>query len=264
MRPLDVWLDEELAHATKPLLFMFRKLQGARNAVKKGQEVGDPSLIANALEQIKTVLGDIKPLAEGLQGLATSYDHKSYFEQMFHGEFINACQLTKLPAEGSFPNYFLYPLKVRIEVAKLGFYINKKFYRGLRMSFLVNEIKKTRDNIIRRPFNGKNFLSELANIYDELIEYYSAKNGVKLPDQEVELRNVYRRLTPMRRWKNNYPESFFAFDLHQLLQSKLLYLPDGRRIHLAPAREERKNLVILDSGGGEMRIGLLSFRPSGK
>lgn len=77
---------------------------------------------------------------------------------------------------------------------------------------------------------------------------------------EVGLRRIYRRLVPMRYWRAEYPEMFFAFDLHRLLQTGEMHAPDGRRIHLAPARAARTNLLVLDGSGRETQLGLIAFR----
>ncbi len=64
----------------------------------------------------------------------------------------------------------------------------------------------------------------------------------------------------MRQWRADYPEVFFVFDLHRLLQTGEVHEPDGRRIHLAPDRVARNNLLVLDASGHEIQLGLIAFR----
>jgi hypothetical protein len=77
---------------------------------------------------------------------------------------------------------------------------------------------------------------------------------------DVSLRHLYQKLVPMRQWRADYSERSFAFDLHRLLRSGETHEPGGRRLHLAPARESRNNLTVLDSSGRELQLGLIGFR----
>lgn len=128
------------------------------------------------------------------------------------------------------------------------------------MSRTVEAVKAERNRLLNRPFNARQFLKELSEQYDSLVELQSAKHGVKFAGQDISLRAIYRRLTSMRQWRSQYPERFFTFDLHRLLRSGEERTPDGRRVRWAPDNVARNNLRVLDASGRELQLGLISFR----
>ena len=77
------------------------------------------------------------------------------------------------------------------------------------------------------------------------------------------LKRVYTQLTPRREWRTQYPDTFFAYDLHRLLASGETHLRDERRYFLSPARNSRSNLSILDRNGRYAQYGVIAFRKEG-
>ena len=261
MQSLEEWLGHELSEATQPLVPLMRRFSMAWKAVQKAQAAGDLATLSNSLSQLKRTLEQIPSSVEGALTAAAAYDVKIYLDDLFDAELRNACAASGLPPlEGQYPRYLVYPLRVQVDARRMGVLINRKLHRGLRISRIVEAIRDERARLLGRPFNARHFLADLAAAYDDLVELESAKNRVQISGHEVGLRHIYRRLVPMRQWRADYPERFFAFELHRLLQSGEIHAPDGRRVHLAPAREARNNLAVLDESGREKQLGLIAFR----
>ncbi|MDO8532717.1 MAG: hypothetical protein Q7T26_11255 [Dehalococcoidia bacterium] len=260
MEPLEQWLDRELQQAIQPLVPLPRQITKLWKTAQMAQAVGDLATLSNALSQLKRVWEQIPSTLEGALTVAASYDLKAYLLDRFDADFRNACAASDLAVEGQFPRYLIYPLRLQVDARRMGVLINRKLHKGLRISSVIEVIRTERDRLLARPFNTRNFLADLEATYDDLVEMESAKNKVRMSGHEMGLRHIYRRLVPMRQWRTDYPEVFFVFDLHRLLKSGEIHAPDGRRVHLAPAREARTNLSVLDPSGREVQFGLIAFR----
>jgi hypothetical protein len=232
----------------------------AWKAAKTAQGVGDLATFLNSLSQVKRTSEQLPPTLEGAVRAAEAYDIKKYLDDLFDGEFRSACATSDLPLEGQYPRYLVYPMRVQVDARRMGVLINRKLHRGLRISRIVEVVRRERERLLSRAFNARYFLADLEAAYDGLVELESAQNQVQVSGHEVGLRHIYRRLVPMRQWRSEYPEGFFAFDLHRLLQSGETHSSDGRRLHLAPARTAPNNLAVLDSSRREVQLGLIAFR----
>lgn len=260
MQSLEEWLEHDLGQATQPLVPVMRRFVTAWKAVQKAQAAGDLATMSTSLSQLKKMLEQIPSSVEGALSTVADYDLKLYLDDLFDAELKSACATSDLPLEGQYPRYFVYPLQLQVDARRMGILINRKLHRGLRVSRIVKTIRAERERLLGRPFNARYFLADLAAGYNDLVELESARNQVQMSGHEVGLRRIYRRLVPMRYWRAEYPEMFFAFDLHRLLQTGEMHAPDGRRIHLAPARAARTNLLVLDGSGRETQLGLIAFR----
>lgn len=260
MPSLEDWIERDLGQSTKPLDPLVRRIVTTWQATRRAEKTGDLATLSISLSQLITVREQILPHLENAISVATAYDIRKYLDDQFDSEFRCACAAKDLPVEGQFPRYLVYPLRIQVDQRRMGILINQKFHRGLRPSQIVEAIGSERAHVISRSFNARYFLADLAAAYDSCIELESAKNRVSISGHEVGLRNVYRRLVPMRQWRADYPETFFAFDLHRLFQTGQVDVPDGRRLHLAPARQARLNIAVLDGSGRETQLGLVAFR----
>lgn len=260
MQPLEQWLEHNLSQSTQPLTPLMRRLTRTWKAAQTAQAFGDLATLINSLSQVKATLEQLPPTVEGAVSAAAAYDVKAYLDDLFDGEFRSACAASDLTLEGQYPLYLVYPIRVQIDARRMGVLINRKLHRGLRISRVIEAIRSERARLLGRAFNARYFLADLAAAYDGLIALESARNQVQVSGHEVGLRHIYLRLVPMRQWRSEYPERFFVFDLHRLFQSGEDHSPDGRRLHLAPARAAHNNLAILDSSGREVQLGLIAFR----
>lgn len=260
MQSLEEWLESSFASSMKTLTPLMRRVTTAWQLACRAEEVGDLTALGTALPQLSSLLEQIPLALTETSKQVTQYDWKTYLADQFDADFRKECSAAELSVEGSFPRYFVYPLRIQIESQRTGVIINGKRYPGLRVSQIVRALRAERTRLTSRPFNARYFLADLAAGYDDLIELETARNGVKMAGHEVSLHEIYRRLVPMRQWRIDYPETFFTFDLHRLLKTGEAHSPDARRLHLAPAREARRNYTVLDGAEREVQLGLLAFR----
>jgi hypothetical protein len=260
MQSLEQWLELELGQTTQPVVPSMRRLTSAWKAAQTAQKAGDLSTLSRSLSQLKTIWEQILPALDRAADTVATYDLKSYLADLFDQEFREACAAAEFPVEGQYPRYVVYPIQVSIDINSMGVRINRKLHRGLRISHVMETIRTERSRLLARPFNARSFLADIASTYDGIIELESAKNQVHMAGHDVTLRHLYQKLVPMRQWRADYSERSFAFDLHRLLRSGETHEPGGRRLHLAPARESRNNLTVLDTSGRELQLGLISFR----
>ncbi|MBI4505302.1 MAG: hypothetical protein HY691_07185 [Chloroflexi bacterium] len=260
MPPLNDWLDHEFSPAASAIGPLVRRLAAAWKGVERACDVGDLETLSSNLSQLGTTIEKMLPAAERVLSMARGYDVGAYLDNQFDAAFREASAASEFPLDGQYPRYLVRPVHVHVQPQRSGVLVNRKFYRGLRVSHIVDIIRRERERLLRRPFNAQHFLTDLQGAYDGLVELESARSRVLLSGHDVGLRRVYQRLVPMRQWRAEYPETFFAFDVHRLLASGETQASDGRRVHFAPAKEARRNLTVLGASGREVQLGLISFR----
>lgn len=260
MESLERWLDDQLVPSVKSLELGTRSLLRYWRNLQQAIRIGDLASLIDCLAQIESQCGQVPQVTHDARAIAGSYDVKAYLENNFDRDFREACNGVGMPLEGQFPRYEAFPVVIEVDLRNPGVLINRRRYRGLRVSWLAETVKGERDGMLNQPFNARQFLEELASQYDAVVELESAKHRVQFFGQDISLRHIYQRLTPMRQWRSQYPERFFAFDLHRLLRSGEKQTRDGRHIRLAPANIARNNLLVFDTTGRQVQLGLVSFR----
>ncbi len=259
MESLDHWLDSSQSEPLSQLTQMTRGLGPALQKTRRGFILGDLSTLLDGLQELESASRGLQECAASMRDSTKAFDVQQFLRDRFETDFRRACAEKGLSVEGTYPTYLVPPLTVQVDLKASRIRLSRKLHRGLRISRIVDAIISERDRIIRRPFNARQFLRELAEAYDELVALEGAQQGGPLTGIERSLKQVYRRLTP-RRWRAQYPEAFYAYDLHRLLSSDELYLPDGRRFYLSPSRDARTNLTILDKNEREVQYGVVAFR----
>jgi hypothetical protein len=135
--------------------------------------------------------------------------------------------------------------------------INRRRVGTLRASALVAAIRAERERLERSPFNVTEFLGALFTVWDNLNAQQSVKNNVRVR-QPQPLKQVYREMVPFARWRREYPESLFAFDVQRLLLSnELIY--NGWKCDLERGRMGANALRLIDHEGQERLIASVNF-----
>ncbi|MBT9138788.1 MAG: hypothetical protein DDT31_01364 [Syntrophomonadaceae bacterium] len=79
------------------------------------------------------------------------------------------------------------------------------------------------------------------------------------PVGDIYLKNLYTLLTPMRRFRRDYDQQSFAFDLARLYASEVRSVEDGRQFQFGPSRKINKSIRILDQNGREQYLATIRF-----
>ena len=260
MRRLDQWLDEEFAAPSDRTAQVSRRISTASRAALRSLEQGNVPDLRKALQQLDASSGELVHMVATLLQTADSYSIREYIERQLDGELRRACADADLDIEGTYPTYWVIPVRLDVDMRQGRIRVNGKLLKGLRMNHVVAEVVRERDRIRDRRFFAQRFLTELAGAYDTVVSVERARRGVDVSGQAMGLKRVYAQLTPRREWRAQYPDTFFTYDLHRLLESDETHLRDGRRYFLSPARDSRSNLSILDRNGRYVQYGAIAFR----
>jgi hypothetical protein len=171
---------------------------------------------------------------------------------------LEYCQKLGVDAVGEGSVYEMFPYRVRIDLENLDVYVDRKKFQCFQPQSLINDIKTGQDKLLKVSFNAVNFADELADAYD-LALLKQSKGKAYAPDSDCSLINLYKYLTPMKRFRKDYDRQSFAFDLARLYSSDIEGISDGRKIQFGPSRDIKKSIRILDLNGNEQFLAMVRF-----
>src|SRR5262249_61653121 len=107
------------------------------------------------------------------------------------------------------------------------------------------------------PSNAEAFLAALYRMWKRLTRERGARHQLNL-NQPVPLKKVYAELLPFRRWRRDYPETFFAFAVQRLLTSGASEY-NGHRCQLERGRTAAGALRLVDRQGQGRPVSTVPF-----
>ena len=107
---------------------------------------------------------------------------------------------------------------------------------------------------MKAGFNAQAFANELADAYD-----LALLKMRKQPEADLYLSSLYKYLVPMGRFRRDYDQQSFAFDLARLYCSDAKTTKNGRCYQFGPSRKNNKVVRILDGEGKEMFLSTVCF-----
>ena len=81
----------------------------------------------------------------------------------------------------------------------------------------------------------------------------------KQPQADIYLTSLYKFLAPMGRFRRDYDQQSFAFDLARLYMSEVEETKNGRKFQFGPSRNNGKAIRILDRDGQEQFLATIRF-----
>jgi len=249
------FLDETLATPAGQLARVTRRVATLAGRLPRAAQGGDVRAAEAAVREAAALRVE-EPLGVMQQAL-NAFDVRAYLENDFAAEFAAACEEAGIPLEGRFPNYTVFPFPVRVDVETMSVVINRTRTGALRPSALAAAINAERDRLERSAFNVEDFLGALFRMWERLNMEAGARHGIVVR-QPVSLKKVYQELLPFRRWRRDYPETFFAFDVQRLLSSGLPEY-NGYRCELGRGRGGSGALRLVDRQGQERLIATVNF-----
>jgi hypothetical protein len=146
------------------------KLAGAQAGYKnitRNSEKGELKNLSKDLGQMTAVIHDYENIIAGYTELIDAFDAKEYMESGdFARQLTQYCESMSVDIKGEFPNYEIFPYKVRIDSNTQELVIDRKKSQSLRPRYFVGSIKKSQEKLNKAAFNVGAFLSELAEAYD--------------------------------------------------------------------------------------------------
>lgn len=248
---------------------LYQTLQGMEKELK--DKAATASRLLKAMTR-DTETGDLRALSKDIQALAGAtaaqsdtlerirasidgFDCRSYMESgEYASQMLAFCGERGVDVRGDFPVYEMFPYRVKFDTENQDIYLDRKKIHCMRPASFVNTVKAGQERLTRAPFNAAAFAAELADAYDLAI----LKTG-KNPESDLYLQSLYKFLAPMSRYRKDYDQQSYAFDLARLYANRSLELKDGRRFQFGPSRNSGKSLRILDSEGKEQFLATIRF-----
>lgn len=241
---LEKELKDKMGYAQKLYKAMGREMEGGD--LKSFSR--DIALIQEAAREQMRILEEMKAAVDG-------FDSRIYFENGdFAGQMISCCQEKGVDVKGEYPVYEMFPYKVRIDTENQDLYLDRKKVQCMRPQSFVKTVKAGQDKLMKASFNALTFANELADAYDLAL----LKQG-KHSEADFYLANLYKFLAPMGRFRRDYDQQSYAFDLARLYEAMLPEIKDGRKLQFGPSRNNSKAIRILDSEGKEQYLATIRF-----
>lgn len=124
----------------------------------------------------------------------------------------------------------------------------------MRPQSLVETVKKGQEKLNKASFNPQSFASELNEAYDLAVLKLKRQ-----PGSDIYLLNLYKFLTPMSRFRKDYDQQSFAFDLARLYIDGTNETKNGTKFQFGPTREGKKTIRILKADGQEEFLATIRF-----
>ncbi len=235
-------------------------LQKLFKSLSKNMEKGDLKSWNRDLVGMRTLLKEQETLMAGMQNQVDEFGIRAYVES---GDFVEqmlaSCDRLEVDVKGEFPIFEMFPFRVRVDSENLDLYLDRKRVQCLRPLAFVQDVKAGRDKLLKAAFDPRGFIKELAAAYDLML---LKQNQGKSPNStvgDIYLKSLYTLLTPMRRFRRDYDQQSFAFDLARLYASELRFTEDGRQFQFGPSRNINKAIRILDQDGREQYLATIRF-----
>lgn len=226
-----------------------------QKAIAKEMEGGDLTKCINDTASMKRANEEVAALLEQIGSLAASFDQKGYIESgNFAEQLLMQCKENDVDVKGDFPNFEMFPNKLRID-QNMDIILDRKKVACIRPYTLVQMVKKGQEKLLKASFNANRFAAELASAYD-----LALADLKKHPGTDLYLQKLYNYMVPMSRFRKDYDMQSFAFDLARLYhEGPSVELKDDRKIQWGTSRESKKAIRILDRNGREEFLATIRF-----
>lgn len=230
-------------------------LQKLFKAVSREAEGGDVKSLARDLEIMAKSAAAVADSLAGMQADVDGFDAKGYFESgEFAEQMLEACGEMGVDVRGEFPVYEMFPYRVKLDTENQDLYLDRKKVQCMRPRSFVETVKGGQEKLNRAAFNALSFAGELSDAYDMAV-----LKQKKQPDADIYLTTLYKILAPMGRFRKDYDQQSFAFDLARLYMSGIEETKNGRKFQFGPSRKPEKAIRILGRDGREEFLATIRF-----
>lgn len=248
-------LYQDLQPDQKTLKDSLASLQKLFKVVNREMENGDLKSFAKDLSTMAEAAANLSASLRGLQATVEGFDTKEYFESGdFARQMLEICEEKGVDVRGESPIYEMFPYKVKVDVENQDLYMDRKKVQCMRPQSFVETVKAGQEKLNKAGFNALTFVSELSDAYDLMLLKMKRNPGT-----DVYLTNLYKILAPMSRFRKDYDQQNFAFDLARLYSSGTEETKNGRRFQFGPSRDGKKGIRILDKNGQEQFLATICF-----
>lgn len=243
---------QTLEKVMKEKINMVQKLS---KAIAKEMESGDLKSFRRDIGLLEAAAAEEARIVNEMKELESGFNSQEYFEGgEFAAQMLEACEELNVDVKGEFPVYEMFPYKVKIDTENQDLYLDRKKVQCMRPQGFAKQVKAGQDKLMKAPFNALLFANELADVYD--LALLKLK---KQPNADVYLTSLYKFLAPMGRFRRDYDQQSYAFDLARLYASGISKVKDGRSIQFGPSKNNNKAIRILDDKGREEYLATIRF-----
>lgn len=230
-------------------------LQKLFKAVSRETESGDIKSLTRDLNAMAEAAASVSAVLEEMKETVAGFDTRTYFESgEFAEQMLAICQEKGVDVRGEFPVYEMFPYRVKLDVENQDIYLDRKKVQCMRPESFVNIVKSGQEKLNKASFNALTFVSELSEAYDLAVLKLK-----KHPESDIYLTSLYKFLAPMSRFRKDYDQQSYAFDLARLYMSGIEETKNGRRFQFGPSRLPGKAIRILDKDGKEQYLATIRF-----
>lgn len=230
-------------------------LQKLFKAVSRELEGGDVKNLAKDLETMAQTAAAFSESVGAMKASVDGFDAKGYFESgEFAEQMLAACAEKGVDVRGEFPVYEMFPYRIRLDVENQDIYMDRKKVQCMRPESFADIVKNGQEKLNKASFNAAAFASELADAYDLAVLKLNRQK-----QSDIYLMNLYKILAPMSRFRKDYDQQSFAFDLARLYISGIEETKNGRKFQFGPSRVGGKSIRILDMEGKEQFLATIRF-----
>ena len=253
-------LYKQMLSVEKELKDKINSQQKLFKSLSKNMEKGDLKSWTRDRASMQAYLKEQETLMEEMQNQVDEFGIREYVENGdFAEQLLAHCDRLEVDVKGDYPTYEMFPFRVRIDTENLDLYLDRKRVQCLRPLAFVQDVKASRDKLLKATFDPKGFVKELAAAYDLMLLKQNQGKTPTSTEGDIYLKSLYTLLTPMRRFRKDYDMQSFAFDLARLYAADLRTCEDGRQFQFGPSRNINKAIRILDQDGREQYLATISF-----
>lgn len=249
-------LYQKLLPQEKTLKDNIASLQKLSKTIGRETESGDLKALSRDLQTMEESITAVSSALAELQATARDFDAKAYFENgNFAEQMLDACHEQEINVRGEFPVYEMFPYRVKLDAENQEIWLDRKKVQCMRPQSLINLIKTGQAKLNKASFNAQTFLNELSDAYDLAVLKLKKQSGA-----DIYLMNLYKCLAPMSRFRKDYDQQSFAYDLARLYNSGIEETKNGRKFQFGPSRNSSgKSFRILDTNGNEQFLSMIRF-----
>jgi hypothetical protein len=230
-------------------------LQKLFRTISRESASGDIKSLSRDLGTMAETVTALSAALAGMQDTVSGFDTKEYFESgEFADQMLDVCREKGIDVRGEFPVYEMFPYRVKLDVENQDVYLDRKKVQCVRPQSFVDTVAAGQARLNKASFNALAFVTELSDAYDLAVMKQNKHAG-----SDIYLTSLYKFLAPMSRFRKDYDQQSFAFDLARLYASGIEETKTGRRFQFGPSRNNSKAIRILDGDGQEQFLATICF-----
>lgn len=246
---------EEIQPQEKAVKDRLAQLQKLFKAVGKETESGDIKSLVRDLNTMAEAAQQLSETLKEMDHIVSGFDTEQYFASgEFAEQMLAVCKEKEVDVRGTFPVYEMFPYRVKLDAENQDIYLDRKKVQCMRPQSFVELVKAGQEKLNKASFNALTFVTELSDAYD-----LAVMKTNKRPGSDIYLTSLYKYLAPMSRFRRDYDQQSFAFDLARLYVSEVEATRSGRRFQFGPSRNQNKSIRILDKNGQEQYLATICF-----